>query len=146
MHPTIHVNWVAVLVAVVASFLFGWLWHGPLFGKKWAALMKFPPDMKPDAKVMRRGMVLTLIGIFLTAYTIVFIGDVWRPSAWGGSGDAPGYVYGFLTGLWVWIGFSLPQGLGGVAWEGKSWPLFGLNAAHSFFSLQIVAMIIAYIR
>ena len=146
MHPTIHVNWVAVLIAVAASFFFGWLWHGPLFGRKWAALMKLPPDMKPDPKAMRRGMVLTLVGIFLTAYTIVFIGDVWRPSVWGGAGDAPGYVYGLLTGLWVWIGFYVPQALGGVAWEGKSWPLFGLNAAHSFLSLQIVAMIIAYVR
>ena len=52
MHPQFHLNWLAVLVAVVASFFFGWLWYGPLFGKKWASLMKFPTDMKPDPKVI----------------------------------------------------------------------------------------------
>ena len=29
MHPPIHLNWVAVVVAVVASFFFGWFWYGP---------------------------------------------------------------------------------------------------------------------
>ena len=146
MHPTIHVSWVAVLAAVVASFVFGWLWYGPLFGRKWAALMKFPSDMKPDPKVMMRGMILMVIGAFLTACTMVYISDIWRPSVWGGGPDSPGYVYGFLAGLWVWIGFYVPQLFYGVAWEGRGWPLFGINAAHAFLNLQIVAMIIAYIR
>jgi hypothetical protein len=36
--------------------------------------------------------------------------------------------------------------LGGVAWEGRPWALFGLNAAYSFLSLLLIAMIIAYLR
>jgi len=146
MHPQIHVNWLAVLIAIVAAFVFGWLWYGPLFGKTWAALMKYPADMKPDPKVMIRGMVLMVIGCFLTSYTLVFISDIWRPSVWGGGSDAPGYVYGFLAGLWTWIGFYVPMLLSGVAWEGKGWPLFGLNAAYCFLHLQLIAMIIAYVR
>lgn len=39
MYPSIHVNYLAVAAAVIASFAFGWLWYGPLFGKKWAGLM-----------------------------------------------------------------------------------------------------------
>jgi hypothetical protein len=146
MHPTFHVNWLAVLVAVVAAFIFGWLWYGPLFGKKWAALMKFPPDMKPDPKVMMRGMVLMVIGTFLTTYTVVYVSDIWRPSVWGGSGDAAGYVYALATAFWVWLGFYVPMLLGGVAWEGRPWALFGLNAAHAFLSLLLIAMIIQYVR
>jgi uncharacterized protein DUF1761 len=146
MHPTIHVNWWAVLIAVVVSFVFGWLWYGPLFGKKWAALMKMPADMKPDPKVMTRGMVLMVIGTFLTAYTMVFFSDIWRPSVWGGTGDSPGYYYGFLTGLWVWIGFYIPMQLSTVAWEGRSWALYGLNIAYAFLNLQIIAMILQYMR
>jgi hypothetical protein len=146
MHPQIHVNWIAVAVAVVASFFFGWLWYGPLFGKKWAALMKFPPDMKPDPKVMMRGMAMMAVGIFLTTYTLVYMSDIWRPSVWGGGPDSAGYVYGFLTGLWVWIGFYVPVQLSAVAWEGKGWGLFGINAAFYFLNLQLIAMILAYIR
>ena len=146
MHPQIHLNWVAVVVAVVASFFFGWVWYGPLFGKKWASLMKFPPDMKPDPKVMMRGMVLMVIGTFLTTYVLVYTSDIWRPSSWGTGADSPGYVYGFLTGLFTWIGFYVPMQLSAVAWEGKGWGLFGINAAYAFLNLQLIAMIIAYIR
>src|SRR5262245_26927228 len=146
MHPTIHVNWLAVLAAVVAAFIFGWLWYGPLFGKKWAALNKFPTDMKPDPKVMMRGMILMVIGTFLTAYTIVYVSDVWRPSVWGGTGDAAAYVYALATAFWVWIGFYVPMLLGGVAWEGKPWALFALNASYSFLMLLLIAMIIQYLR
>jgi len=146
MQPAIHMNWLAVLVAVVASFVFGWLWYGPLFGKKWAALMKFPPDMKPDKKVMMRGMILMVIGTFLTAYTIVWVSDVWRPSVWGGSGDAAAYVYALATAFWVWIGFYVPMNLSGVAWEGKPWALFGLNVAYCFLNLLLIALIIQYLR
>ena len=146
MHPQIHVNWMAVVVAVVASFFFGWLWYGPLFGRKWAALMKFPPDMKPEAKVMVHDMALMVIGTFLTSYTLVFLSDSWRPSVWGGGEDAPGYVYGFLAGLWTWLGFYVPMQLSAVAWEGKGWGLFGINAAYCFLNLQLIAMILAYMR
>ncbi len=146
MYPQIHVSWIAVVVAVVASFFFGWLWHGPLFGKKWASLMKFPPDMKPDPKVMTRGMVLTVVGTFLTAWVLVYSSDVWRPSVWGAGTDSPAYVYGFLTGLFTWLGFYVPMQLSAVAWEGRGWQLFGINSAYHFVNLQLIAMILAYIR
>ena len=32
----VSVNWFAILVATVVSFLFGWIWYGLLFGKIWA--------------------------------------------------------------------------------------------------------------
>src|SRR5258707_4375172 len=76
MHPQIHLNWVAVVVAVVASFFFGWLWYRPLFGKKSATLMKIPTDMRPDPKVLMRGMVLMVIGTFLTTYVLAYSSDI----------------------------------------------------------------------
>ncbi|MDR2733339.1 MAG: DUF1761 domain-containing protein [Spirochaetota bacterium] len=33
------VNWLAVIIAVLASALVGYLWYGPLFGKRWIAAM-----------------------------------------------------------------------------------------------------------
>ena len=34
MHP---INWLAVIVATVATFILGGLWYGPLFGRMWMA-------------------------------------------------------------------------------------------------------------
>ncbi|HEY6281557.1 MAG TPA: DUF1761 domain-containing protein [Burkholderiales bacterium] len=146
MHPEIHINYLAVVTAAVASLIFGWLWHGPLFGKKWMSLMKMSTDCKPDPKIMMRGMGLTLIGTFLTAYVLAHSAEVWRPSVWGVGTDSPSYVYGFFSGFFTWIGFYVPMLLGSVAWESRSWSLFGLNAAYHFVNLQIIAMILAHWR
>ena len=33
---TANVSWLAVIAGAVVSFLVGWAWYGPLFGKGWA--------------------------------------------------------------------------------------------------------------
>jgi len=39
MRPQIPINFLAIAAAVTVSFIAGWLWYGPLFGKKWAGLV-----------------------------------------------------------------------------------------------------------
>jgi hypothetical protein len=146
MQPGIHINYAAIAAAVVASFVFGWLWYGPLFGKTWARLMGMRMDAKPDSKFVLRGMALMILGTFLTAYVLAHSTNVWRPSVWALGADAPPYVYGFFSGFFTWLGFYVPMLLGSVAWEGKTWKLFGLNAAYHFLNLQLIAMILAYWR
>jgi len=146
VHPEIHIHYLAVVVAALAAFFFGWIWHGPLFGKTWAALMKFPPDFRPTRQMMVRSMVLYLAGSLLTAYVLAHSVEVWRPSVWKVGTDQGAGTYGFFAGLFTWIGFYVPMLLGGVAWEGRPWKLFGLNAAFHFVSLQIVGAILAFWR
>ena len=146
MHPVIPVNYAAIAAAVVASFVLGWLWYGPLFGKTWARLMGMRMDAKPAPKVMFRGMALMIVGAFLTAYVLTHTTHVWRASVWGAGTDAPAYVYGFFSGFFTWIGFYVPMLLSQVAWENRGWALFGLNAAYHFVNLQVVAMILAHWR
>jgi hypothetical protein len=146
MHPDIHFSYVGLAVAVVASFLFGWLWYGPIAGKKWASLMKMPMDQPCDSKKMLRMMGMQLFGTVLTAYVLAHSVAVWHPSVWGAGPDAPFYVYGFFAGFFTWLGFYVPEQLGAVCWAGHSWSLFGLNVAHRFLNLQLVAMILAFWR
>jgi len=49
MHPQLHINYLAI-------FVFGWLWYGPIAGRKWAALMKLPAGFKPERKAMLRSL------------------------------------------------------------------------------------------
>jgi Protein of unknown function (DUF1761) len=146
MYPQLQVNFPAILGATAASFVFAWLWHGPLFGKLWMSLMGVPADAKPEPKMMMRSMGLQLLATFMTAYVLLFTGQIWRPSVWGAGADAPSYVYGLSNGAWIWIGFFVPMLLGAVAWENRPWKLFGLNAAYAFINLLIMAMILAYWR
>jgi hypothetical protein len=147
MHPNIHICWLAIAAAVVASFFFEFLWYGPILGKAWAKEMKMSMDKKPDAAFMRRAMGLTLFGTFLTAYVLLHVVEVWRGSVWGASAqDMCACSYGFFGGFFTWLGFYVPQNLACVAWEKRSWKLFSINVGGHFIKLQIMAMILAYWR
>lgn len=146
MHPEMHINYLAVLVSVVALFFLGFLWYGPLFGKAWARLMGFPPDFKPAGAQIAKSMGLTILGSFLTAYVLAHSVLVWRPSTWKVGADEASWSYGFFGGLFTWLGFYVPVLLSGVAWENKSWKLFAINAAYYFVGLQVVGAILAHWR
>ena len=77
---------------------------------------------------------------------LAHIVDVWRPSVWKAGADQAAFVYGFFGGFFIWLGFHVPMLLSQVAWEGRSWKLFGLNAAYHFLNLQLAATILAHWR
>jgi len=146
MQPHIHLNWIAIIVAVVASFLVGGLWYGPLFGNPWKREMGVPPDAKPPGSEMMKSLGLNLFGTLLTAFVLAHDVLGWRPSAWNAGADASPAVYGFFAGFFAWLGFMVPVLLNGVAFERKSWKLFFINAGFQFVSLQIIGMILSYWR
>ncbi|MGC9355126.1 MAG: DUF1761 domain-containing protein, partial [Mariniphaga sp.] len=38
------INYLAVIVAALSSFMVGWIWYGPLFGKSWMKLHGFTEE------------------------------------------------------------------------------------------------------
>ena len=139
---SIQINWLAVLVAVIANFIFGALWYMPLFGKVWAKEMKMNMTQKPPASVMVRGMLLGLIGRFFMVF--VFAHNI---AAWGcvkGTNEAGPAANALMAAAFTWLGFFVPVDLSGVAWEGKSWKLFFINTAYHFLQLLIVAIIFTH--
>ncbi|MCG6168719.1 DUF1761 domain-containing protein [Leptospira sp. FAT2] len=146
MHPELHINYLAVLVAVVANVIIGWLWYGPIFGKAWMKEMGIPSDFVPNSKDMWKSMGIMVIGSFLTAYVLFYTTNVWRASSWNAGEDSPAYVYGFFSGFYTWLGFYVPMLLNDVAFEGRSWKFFGIGAGYNFLALQAVAMILSYWR
>lgn len=146
-HPSLIINYYAILAAMAAAFVFGFLWYGPLLGKVWAKEMGLPADFKPDQKKMMIAMVLQVVGLFLTSYVLAHSGQVWRPSVWGvGADEGSNYMWGIMSAFFTWLGFYVPMQFGKVAWEGRSWKLFGLNTTHDFLNLSIMSLILAYWR
>src|SRR5258708_38481152 len=116
MQPDIHLNYWAILAAVAASIALGFLWYGPIFGKAWIREMGMPADQKPDPKVMRRGLILMVVGSFLTAFVLAHTGEVWRPAVWNGRGRRSRAVSRLSTGFWGWVGFYAPFLLCRLCW------------------------------
>jgi len=144
MEPNIHISMTAILIAVVANFIFGAVWYMPLFGRTWAREMKMDPDgPKPPASVMIKGMAIMVIGNFLMAYVFAHNIAVWNPVTWNQPASPMwGISYAFMAAFFTWLGFFLPQDLGRIAWEGSSWKLFFINTVHHFLSLLIAAVIL----
>ena len=63
------VNWLAVVIGTILSFILGWAWYSPmLFAKKWIEGVNVKPD--PDAKMPVPAMIVQLIGTFLLAWLV----------------------------------------------------------------------------
>lgn len=142
MLPVIPLNYLAILVGVLANVVIGFLWFGPIFGKAWAKEMGLE-NKEPDNKAMIKATVIMIIGSFLTAYVLAHSLFVWKPSSWNLPGDGPAWMYGAYAAFYTWLGFYIPLLLGSVAWESKSWKLFFINAGYNLVSLAAIGLILA---
>ncbi|MFZ1676872.1 MAG: DUF1761 domain-containing protein [Saprospiraceae bacterium] len=141
--PHIEINYVAILIAVVANFILGFIWYTPLFGKAWGKEMGFDMTQKPPAGAMVKGMVIMIIGNFLMAFVFAHNIAAWNPVTWGlPASTEPTMKLAGQAAFFTWLGFFLPLDLNTVAWEMKSWKLFFINTSYHLLSLVIVAFII----
>lgn len=140
----LHINFTAVIVAVVATFLFSFIWYTVLFGKAWAVEMGFDMSVKPPASTMIKGMLFMILGNIFLAF--VFAHNI---AAWGfvpeSKAMAP-IVQIINSAMFTWLGFYLPGDLSRVAWEKHSWKLFAINTFYHLIMLFIAASILTYIR
>ena len=138
----IQINIPAVLVAVVANFIIGFLWYTALFAKAWTKEMNYDPNMRPDKKTMIKGMVLMVIGNFLFAWVLAFYLAGWKYIP--GADEMSPLVMGVNSALSVWIGFFAPVHLSRVVWERHSWKLFFINSGYHLVATIVVAIILSY--
>ena len=143
--PEIEINYIAVLIAVVATFILGFIWYTPLFGKAWAKEMGFDPNEKPSGSELGKGMSFMVIGNFLLAYVFAHNMAAWDPQTWGlPPSEMSAVANAGSAAFFTWLGFFLPVDLNTVAWEKKSWKLLGINTSYHFAALLVTAMIIAH--
>jgi hypothetical protein len=138
----LKINIVAILVAVVVNFIIGFVWYTPLFGKLWGKEMGHDTNVKPDSKVLIKGMLFMIIGNFLFAW--VFAHNIAAWSFVPGMGQVPVWSSALSAAIFTWLGFYVPGHLGSTVWENKSWTLFFINAGYNLVSLLAVAFILCY--
>ena len=139
---SIKINFLAIIIAVVANFILGYIWYTPLFGKIWGRHMGFDANQKPKSSEMIKGMVFMLIGNFLFAWVLAHNMAAW--SFVPGAGSIPAFSNAMMAAVFTWLGFYFPVDLGSTAWESKSWTLFFINTGYHLVSLVLVATILVY--
>jgi hypothetical protein len=129
----VHVNYLAVAAAAVASYILAAIWYGAIFSKVWVRLTGIT-EMKP-APV---NIVFMLISSFIMAYVLhhsIFFGD----KTLGVSG-----ISGALEGaFFIWLGFIATTTLATKLYEKKPWGLWILDNAFWLISLMVQATILS---
>lgn len=130
----IYINLWVLLFSIIFSVILGFIWYGPLFGKKWMELngMKMP-DPKPSFKTMLKPMGFSFFGAFCMSFVlarIILIGNAYLGTS--------GISSGLATACMVWIGFIVPAHISASNWEGKSWKLFWINTGYWLVYLFVV--------
>jgi len=125
------VNYVAVLVAALASFFFGWLWYGALFAKTFMKLSgKKSKDMHGNmTKSMTIEGVTHIVRAWVVSIVLVWVAATTMNAA-------------LWAGFYVWLGFVATVTAGGVAWNKEPWGLWVLNNGHHLVSILIVSGIL----
>lgn len=130
-----HVNWLAVIGAAVASFVVGFIWYTPLFGKQWASLRGIDPNMTggpPLGPYLAANFVMTLVAATaLAVITTAFPADVATAA--------------FVGGL-VWVASGLAVKVNDMLFAQLKPGIFYIDSIGHLVSLVVMAVIVSVFR
>jgi hypothetical protein len=127
-----EINWIAVAIAAVASFVLGGLWYSPvLFGKAWQRETGLTDEQLKNGNMAMIFGVSLLLALLAAWNFANFLGP--RPSL------ALGIGAGASAGL-LWVGASFGMN---YLFERKSFKLFAINAGYHTLQFTIFGLVLA---
>jgi hypothetical protein len=138
MMYSIHIT--AVLLAAVAAFILGFLFHGPLLGKYWMKLANIKPtgnekfaDMVPQMLWNMLANIVTALGLSVLYSLASSSPALQGMGVWGG----------VACGVLAWAGFLVPSTSIDVIWMGRKTSLWLFESACSLVVMAVMGAIIA---
>ncbi len=127
----------SIVLALVVSYIIGFLWHGPIFGKLWIKLNKLTPPKKGEMKfsMMLPGLSANLLLVIVES---AVLGRSFQILILNNIGDA------LVIATIIWLPFTALVLLNIYAWSGRPMKLLLLDAAHALVSLWAVAAVLYY--
>lgn len=131
----VQTHLLGIFLALVATYVIGSVWHGPLFGKLWMELNKIPMPKKEDRKVsmMFPGLAANFVFVVLESavlgrtFQIVQLDSIW---------------HALIIATIIWLPFSALLLANIYAWSGKSFKVWLLDAMHAWISILAIAAIL----
>jgi uncharacterized protein DUF1761 len=129
----ISINWLALVLAVLAKMALGAVWFSPpLFLKPWlAAAGVSEAEMKER---MPKALAVDLVGAVIMAFVLVH-----AVKYAGAQGVAQGAAVGFLN----WLGFIAVATLSGTIHEHRPFQLWLIGNGYQLVSLIVMGAILA---
>ena len=128
---SLDINWLAVVIAAVVTFVLGGLWYGPLFGKVWRVAEgqtePQPGHQKHPAFVYGLSFVLMLVAAAVLALAL---------------GPDPNVQRSFGVGLVVGVGWVATSFGVNYLFAGRRLALFAVDAGYNVVLFALMGLII----
>jgi di/tricarboxylate transporter len=133
-----QVNYYAILVCGILAMVFGYLWYGPLFGKKWlqvvgATKLDLEARKKMEANVWKLYLLQFLLALF-QVWVLAYYIQGWEEAS------------GLTNALWIWAAFVVPVIAGTAMWNNDSakisWTRFLLQAGYQLICFVAFGLIL----
>ncbi len=121
-----NISWLAVIVAVVANMVLGFLWYGPLFGKAWLAAV----DKKEDE--LTQSPTMYIVPVLTSLIGAIVLWNVMQATGLGG----------IMAAFWMWLGFIALTNLTNNLFRGYSTTLWALEAGNHLVSFGLTGLIL----
>lgn len=135
-----EVNFLAVLVCGIVSMVIGFVWYGPLFGKKWMEVTGSDKMSPEECKKMQKAAgPLYAIQFLLTLFQAYIL-----------AGYLAGWkdISGLHQSLLIWAAFIMPVVAGASMWNNDSkkiaWTRFLLQAGYQLILFVVFGLILSY--
>ena len=135
----ITVNYLAVLIAAVASMALGFLWYSPmLLGKPWMKLKGYTEEgLKSAQKQMGPLYGVSFFVALITAYVLSHVMALSTNFY-----HYPAVQTGLTSGFWMWLGFVMPVQVTAAIFGDKNWKLLGLDTGYQLVSLLAMGVVL----
>lgn len=139
---TIEVNYLAIIVGAVFSMVFGAIWYGPLFGKKWMEIVGVDPrDFEARKKMQKTAGPLYAVQFLLTLFQVLVLAHLIADTE---------LVSGLERALWIWAAFVIPTMAGAVMWTNENkklkWARFLIQGGYQLVLFTVFGLLLQFWR
>lgn len=137
----IPVNYLAVLIAALASMALGFLWYSQMvLGKPWMKLKGYSHEsLKADQKKMGKfyalSFVLALVEAYVLTHIMVFSMNFYHYGA---------VQTGLTSAFWIWLGFVMPTQATATIFGDKKFKLLAIDTGYQLVSLLAMGLVLGY--
>lgn len=137
---TMAINYWAVVAGGVFSMIFGALWYGPLFGKKWMEIVGVDPnDEEAKKKMQKSAAPLYLVQFLLTLFQVLVLAHLIADTQ---------SVSGLERSLWIWAAFIIPTLAGAVMWTTDAgslkWARFLIQGGYQLILFIVFGLLLQF--
>jgi hypothetical protein len=137
------INILSAFLAALASFIIGFLMHGPILGKLWMKLANIQPTGQEKMSDMYGKMFYNLVANFVTACALAVVYIIISSSPFANTSSI---TNGVVASLIAWLGFLVPSTSIEVIWMGKSCKLWIFEAFSSLVAMIAMGLVIGAIK